>query len=71
MTTETFRCPDCGRRVTRGPGGVEYGHERGRGSTGTSSRCPRRQHDVDPHGGVEHDSWVGDETNRAFAAGGR
>lgn len=37
-----YRCPDCGRRVTVGPSGIEYGHsERPPG-------CPRRPPEVKP-----------------------
>jgi DNA-directed RNA polymerase subunit RPC12/RpoP len=40
-----FWCPDCGKRVTRGPSGIEYGHRRGmeRGE----ERCERRPATVD------------------------
>jgi hypothetical protein len=54
-----FQCPDCGRQVTRGPSGLEYGHERGIGETGATERCPRRPDAVDPkRAGVEHDTWT-------------
>lgn len=35
-----YRCPECGRRVTVGQSGVEYGHQR-------RKRCPRRPKEVD------------------------
>lgn len=58
-TERTFVCPDCRRQVTRGPDGTEYGHERGRGETGTTDRCPRRPEGVDPgRPGPDHDGWV-------------
>lgn len=42
-----FRCPECKSRCTRGPSGVEYGHERGlRGSRDKCSRRPSER--VDP-----------------------
>jgi hypothetical protein len=40
--TGTFWCPDCGKRVTRGPAEIEYGHRR------KGDRCPRRPATVDP-----------------------
>lgn len=42
-----FRCEDCGRMVTRGPSGLEYGHLRGTHRAG-ETRCPRRPEEVDP-----------------------
>ena len=42
----SFKCPECGRSVTRGPSGIEYGHERGRRTD--EPRCPRRSAIVDP-----------------------
>jgi hypothetical protein len=54
----TFDCPDCGRQVTRGPSGVEYGHERGRGETGASERCEHRPDAVDPRRPApHHEGW--------------
>lgn len=43
-----FVCRECGNRCTRGPTGVEYGHERGRGTPGSHKRCSRRPVHVDP-----------------------
>jgi hypothetical protein len=46
-----FRCPECGRRVTRGPSGTEYGHQRtarDNYGSGVEERCPRRPETVDP-----------------------
>jgi len=45
----TFICPDCGRQITRGGSGTEYGHSRGVGVRG--GRCPRRPDCVDPRRG--------------------
>lgn len=57
-TSRQFRCPDCGRQVTRGSTGIEYGHERGKGDTGQTERCPRRPECVDPgKEGPDHDGW--------------
>lgn len=65
-----FRCPECGCRCTRGPSGTEYGHQRGRGSTGTGERCSRRPDTVDPKGtNPEYDEWNGDASNRYGAEG--
>lgn len=52
------RCPECGRQITVGPSGIEYGHERGSpGETG-KERCPRRPDCVDPgRDGPDHDDW--------------
>ena len=41
-----FRCDECGRRCTRGPDGVEYGHIRGHRSH--EDRCSRRPDVCDP-----------------------
>jgi hypothetical protein len=55
----THRCPECGRQVTRGPSGVEYGHERGIGETGQTERCSRRPDCVDPgRDARQHDGWT-------------
>ena len=49
-----YRCPECGRKVTRSTSGVEYGHHRGRRD---GERCPRRPECVDPD---KPGSWRGD-----------
>lgn len=62
-----YRCEECRRAITVGPSGTEYGHERGRGSTGTEPRCSRRPTSVDPkRADAQSDGggWVGDEANR-------
>lgn len=44
-----YQCPDCGRLVTRGPDGVEYGHRRGAQEGADIDDCPRRPTEhVDP-----------------------
>ena len=43
-----FWCPDCGKRVTRGPDGVERGHSAGHEpNRGGGERCSRRPATVD------------------------
>lgn len=46
-----FRCPECGRMVTRGPDGTEYGHAASPGESkqDLEGRCPRRPRSVDPN----------------------
>lgn len=54
-----YRCPECGRQVTVGPSGREYGHERGANETGSQERCPRRPASVDPkRDAPQYDGWV-------------
>jgi hypothetical protein len=49
-----FECPECGRDVTRGPSGSEYGHARG--IRHGEQRCSRRPPAVDPNGpSLDHD----------------
>lgn len=46
---EEWRCPYCGRKVTTGATGVEYGHARkGYDSRRVPDKCPRRLDIVDP-----------------------
>ena len=40
-------CPECGRRITVGKTGTEYGHDRGTNDP-RRERCPRRPDSVDP-----------------------
>jgi len=39
-------CEECGRQITIGPDGTEYGHRRGHRAR--SQRCSRRPASVDP-----------------------
>jgi len=56
---DSERCPECGRQITAGPSGVEYGHERGIGETGDTERCSRRPDCVDPvRDAPDHDDWI-------------
>jgi len=48
MDVRIFCCLECHRQVTRGPSGIEYGHERARDCTGRRERCSRRPSCVDP-----------------------
>lgn len=42
-----YRCSECGNRITVGPSGTEYGHQRGI-ERGRDERCPLRPDCVDP-----------------------
>lgn len=44
-----FECAECGRQITRGRSGVEYGHAKQQNdSRAVDKRCPRRPECVDP-----------------------
>jgi hypothetical protein len=66
-----YQCADCGRWVTIGPSGVEYGHERGIGDNGPDPRCDRRPPQTDPvRTGPNHHEWNGSKSaiNRGGSA---
>lgn len=44
----TYTCDECGRSITVGPSGTEYGHRRGRAESGLEERCSKRPAEVDP-----------------------
>lgn len=47
------RCEECGRRITIGLDGTEFGHTKG-SEGGSAVRCPNRpDHGVDPTEGVD------------------
>ena len=55
----TYRCPECGRAITVGTDGTEYGHARGVAGTTPDERCPRRPASVDPkRPGHDWDGWT-------------
>lgn len=55
-----FRCPECNRRITRGPSGLEYGHDDGL-SSGRTERCSRRSEACDSNRDYEPpDYWSGE-----------